>query len=66
MQHFHRLLAFQDYRETGRARENQPSSYYEAFSEAYALGEQNAYNRPIHSDGDLIKWKESAQEEDRL
>jgi len=65
MEHFHRLLAFQDYRETGRARENQPDSYYDAFAEAYALGEQNAYNRPIHSDGDSIQCKRSAQEDDR-
>ena len=65
MEHFHRLLAFQDYRETGRARENQPDAYYEAFAEAYALGEKNSYNRPIHSDGDLIQCKRSAQEDDR-
>ena len=65
MQHFYRLLAFQDYRETGRARENQPDSYYEAFAEAYALGEENAYNRPTYSDGDLIQCKRSAQEDDR-
>jgi hypothetical protein len=66
MEHFHRLLAFQDYREIGKARENQPQAYYDAFSEAYALGEQNAYNRPIYSDGDSIKCKRSAQEDDRL
>ena len=65
MQHFHRLLAFQDYRDTGRARENQPDAYYEAFAEAYALGEESAYNRPTYSDGDLIQCKRSAQEDDR-
>lgn len=43
MEHFHRLLAFQDYRETGKARENQPQAYYDAFAEAYALGESSAY-----------------------
>ena len=47
MQHFHRLLAFQDYRDTGRARENQPDAYYEAFAEAYALGESSAYTSRI-------------------
>lgn len=47
MKHFHRLLAFQDYRETGKARENQPQAYYDAFAEAYALGESSAYTSRI-------------------
>ena len=65
MEHFYRLLAFQDYRDTGKARDKMPASYYDAFSEAYALGEENAYNRPIYSDGDSIKCKRSAREDDR-
>ena len=65
MEHFHRLLAFQDYKDTGRPRDKMPQAYLDAFAEAYALGEQNAYNRPIHSDGDLIQCKRSAQEDDR-
>jgi len=64
MEHFHRLLAFQDYREAGRARENQPQAYYDAFSEAYALGEQNAYNRPNLASKEWDEWKGSAREDD--
>jgi len=59
MQHFHRLLAFQDYRETGKARDNQPSSYYEAFAEAYALGESSAYTCRI------LEQKECVSDEER-
>lgn len=47
MEHFYRLLAFQDYREKGKAREKMPSQYYDAFSEAYALGESSAYTSRI-------------------
>lgn len=65
MEHFYRLLAFQDYRDTGRPRDKMPQAYMDAFSEAYALGEENAYNRPIYSDGDSIKCKRSAREDDR-
>jgi hypothetical protein len=59
MKHFHRLLAFQDYRETGRARENQPDSYYEAFAEAYALGENSEYTSRI------LEQKECFNDEER-
>ena len=65
MEHFYRLLAFQDYREKGKARENQPQAYYDAFSEAYALGEQYAYNPPNLASKERDGWKRSAQEEDR-
>ena len=59
MEHFHRLLAFQDYRETGKARENQPQAYYDAFSEAYALGESSAYTCRI------LEQKECFNDEER-
>jgi len=65
VEHFLRLLAFQDYRETGKARDKMPSQYYDAFSEAYALGEQNAYNPPNLASKEWDGWKRSAQEEDR-
>jgi hypothetical protein len=47
MKHFYRLLAFQDYRDTGKARDNMPQAYMDAFAEAYALGEISAYTSRI-------------------
>ena len=58
MKHFYRLLAFQDYRETGKARDKMPASYYDAFSEAYALGEKSAYTSRILEQKECVNHEE--------
>jgi len=59
MEHFYRLLAFQDYRETGKPRDKMPQAYLDAFAEAYALGESSAYTCRI------LDQKECVSDEER-